>query len=35
VPSVARALVMAIEERQLWSTAGARGLSLLSPLPGD
>jgi len=35
-PSVARALVVAGEERRLWTTAGARGLSLLSAhLPGD
>jgi len=35
-PSVAGALVVAGEERRLWTTAGARGLSLLSAhLPGD
>jgi hypothetical protein len=35
-PSVARALVVAREERRLWTIAGARGLSILSThLPGD
>ena len=35
-PSIAGALAMAGEERQLWTLAGARGLSLLSAhLPGD
>ena len=35
-PSVVGALVVAGEERQLWTTAGARELSLLSThLPGD
>ena len=35
-PSVAGALVVAGEERRLWTTAGAQGLSLLSAhLPGD
>jgi len=35
-PSMARALMVAGEERWLWTTAGARGLSLLSAhLPGD
>ena len=35
-PSVAGALVVAGEERRLWTMAGARGLSLLSAhLPGD
>jgi hypothetical protein len=35
VPSVAGALILAGEEHRLWTSAGARGLSLLSvPLPG-
>jgi hypothetical protein len=34
-PSVAGALILAGQERRLWISAGARGLSLLSaPLPG-
>jgi hypothetical protein len=34
-PSVAGALILAREECRLWTSAGARGLSLLSaPLPG-
>jgi hypothetical protein len=35
-PSMARALVMAGEERELWALAGARGLNLLAaPLLGS
>jgi hypothetical protein len=35
-PSIARALVMAGEERELWALAGARGLNLLAaPLLGS
>ena len=35
-PSVVGAVVMASEERRLWTSAGARGLSLLTAhLPGD